>query len=144
MILRTMASCLLIGGLLSSGAAAQSADSSDSRLHIELNMVSDVEAACRLTFVAQNTTERDIDQAIFETVVFDRSGGVVTLSLFDFRDVPRDTPRVRQFDVQGMTCAGVGRVLINGINTCTVEGEKSGVCKTSLSLSSRIPVELLG
>jgi hypothetical protein len=97
-----------------------------------------------LTFLVRNETGVAIDKAVFETVVFDTSGGVVKLSLFDFRDLPVDRPRVRQFDQAGMACNTVGRALINGASTCVVDGVESGVCHDALSLSSRLAVELLG
>lgn len=125
-------------------ASAQSASEAGALLKLELNTVQDVEGACRLTFVAENQTGFQIEQAVFETVIFDTSGGVARLSLFDFRDLPTDRPRVRQFDLPDITCDNVGQALINGSNTCTVEGASSDICTSALMLSSRLPVELLG
>lgn len=125
-------------------ALAQSAEDAAARLSVELNAVQDVGGACRLTFLAQNETGAAIDQAVFETVIFDSSGGVVSLSLFDFRDLPTGRPRVRQFDLPDMACDAVGKALINGASTCIVDGAESRVCHDALSLSSRLAVELLG
>ena len=113
-------------------------------LDLELNTVSDIGSACRLTFVARNQTGTDIEQAVFETVTFDISGTVVSLSLFDFRTLPFDTPRVRQFDVPDITCDDLGHLLINGVSTCFVDGAQSALCNEALSVSSRTSVELLG
>jgi len=115
-----------------------------SGIHLELNTVQDTGSACRLTFVAQNQIGQDIEQAVFETVIFDSGGGVLLLSLFDFRDLPSGTPRVRQFDVPGRGCDALGRVLINGANTCTAGGGEIDACSSALSVSSRIDLELLG
>ncbi len=125
-------------------AAAQSDEDPAPALALQLNALQDTNSACRLTFLAQNGTGTTIDQAVFETVIFDVSGGVVSLSLFDFRDLPAARPRVRQFDLPGMACEAVGQVLINGASSCQVGGEKSDICHSDLSLSSRISVELLG
>ena len=125
-------------------AIATAEEHARSGIHLELNTVRDTGGACRLTFVAQNQTGQNIDQAVFETVIFDSSGSVLLLSLFDFRDLPQDTPRVRQFDVPGTACNGLGRVLINGANACSVDGAESDACRSSLSVSSRIDLELLG
>lgn len=124
--------------------AAQGATETTDGLQIELNALQDVGEACRLTFVAQNLTGSEIEQAVFETVIFDASGGVVSLSLFDFRQLPSDRPRVRQFDLPGILCDNVGRALINGSSTCTVAGMPSEVCDAGLVPSSRLDVELLG
>lgn len=144
MLLRLLAFTVLLTGATPSLALAQSAEVSAARLFLELNSIQDVGGACRLTFVARNETEAMIEQAVFETVIFDTSGGVVSLSLFDFRDLPSNLPRVRQFDLPGMTCGAVGQTLINGASTCVVDGAESGVCRDGLSLSSRLSVELLG
>ncbi|MEY8838291.1 hypothetical protein AB9K41_04520 [Cribrihabitans sp. XS_ASV171] len=113
-------------------------------IHLELNTVQDTGTACRLTFVAHNRIGEEIEKAVFETVIFDTSGSVMLLSLFDFRDLPTGTPRVRQFDVPGTTCDALGKVLINGANTCSVGGAESDACGSSLNVESRIDVELLG
>ncbi len=115
-----------------------------SGLQLELNTVQDVNGACRLTFLANNETGTSIDKAVFETVIFDASGSVVSLSLFDFRDLPADRPRVRQFDLPGMTCEAVGQALINGASTCIVDGSDSAICHQALSLGSRVKVGLIG
>lgn len=135
---------LILIGLMVGTAPVAAEDDGSPRLFLELNTLQDVGGACRLTFVATNKTGQSVDQAIFETVVFDTSGGVVTLSLFDFRDLPAERPRVRQFDLPGVACDSVGQALINGANTCLVDGADSPVCHDALSLRSRLPVELLG
>ncbi len=144
MLFRSTTMCVYLLWAMPSLSWAQSGTQPPSTVHIELNTLTDTDTACRLTFVASNTTASDIDKAVFETVIFDDTGGVVTLSLFDFRALPTGRPRVRQFDVPGVACASVGRVLINGANTCETAGTDSAVCASSLSLSTRIAVELLG
>ena len=135
--------CLVVGSAPAM-ALAQSDEDTPPTLYLELNAVQDVGDACRLTFLARNETGAEIEKAVFETVIFDASGGVVSLSLFDFRDLPPDRPRVRQFDLPGMACDSVGQALINGANACVVGGAESEVCQNALSLGSRLDVELLG
>lgn len=144
MTFRRLALAVLLTAALPAVAPAQSADASPPRLTLELNAAQDVGGACRLTFLAENATGAAIDKAVFETVIFDSSGGVVSLSLFDFRDLPENRPRVRQFDLPGRTCAAVGKALINGASSCIVDGAESDVCDTALSLGSRLDMELLG
>ena len=134
---------LLIAAVLSP-VHAWAEDDTNNGVHLELNSVQDTGNACRLTFVAENKLEQEIEKAVFETVIFDQSGGVVLLSLFDFRELPLNKPRVRQFDVPGQTCSAISRVLINGANTCSVGGSESDACGAALNVSSRMDVELLG
>lgn len=140
--------CLALAALLAAAVPvvgyAQSAEDASPQLSLELNSVQDVGGACRLSFLAQNRTGVEIDEAVFETVIFDTSGGVVSLSLFDFRKLPADRPRVRQFDLPDTACDTVGQALINGANTCVVAGADSDVCDNALSLNSRVSVGLIG
>ncbi len=144
MSFRHLAFVALLAGAVPTVVLAQSAEDVPLRLFLELNAVQDVGGACRLTFLARNETGVAIEQAVFETVIFDTSGGVVSLSLFNFRDLPAGRPRVRQFELSAMACDTVGQALINGANSCVVDGAESGICDGALSLSSRLAVELLG
>jgi len=135
---------LFVIGIAPVTAVAQSDQDGSSRLFLELNAIQDVGGACRLTFFARNETNATITAAVFETVIFDTTGGVMSLSLFDFRELPANRPRVRQFDLPGVACDTLGQALINGASTCMVDGAESAVCDEALSLDSRLPVELLG
>lgn len=141
---------LLTMGLLSSGLAAPTqaeptqaeTPANPAPIRIELNQISPLDAGCRLSFMAQNKTGADIAKLVLETVLFDTSGAVMTLSLFDFQTLPDGKPRVRQFDLAGTDCTQLGQVLINGVATC--KGSTPADCQNALSLSSRTPNELLG
>ncbi|CUK08260.1 hypothetical protein RUE5091_03057 [Ruegeria denitrificans] len=124
-------------------AQAQSADDAPG-LAVELNAVENVEGACRLTFLVENQTATAIDTANYQVVIFDSAGVFERFTLFGFRDLPSERPRVRQFDVRDITCENLGRVLINGLSGCTVSGVDSDICDKTPALHSRTEVELLG
>jgi len=113
-------------------------------LSVELNAEANTEAGCLLTFLISNGHAEDIESAVFETVLFDSSGKVERLTLFDFGALPAGTPRVRQFQMGSLACDALGKVLINGASTCTVAGSGSPICATSLNLITRTDTELLG
>ncbi|WP_299638138.1 hypothetical protein [uncultured Ruegeria sp.] len=144
MLFRRLIVAAMFSGCLLSTASAQSGAESSTRLFVELNSAEDVAGACRLTFLVKNETGQQIDGAVFETVIFDTEGGVLNLSLFDFRDLPASRPRVRQFDLPNRTCDAVGQALINGASSCVVDGSESDICDSTLTLSSRVEMELLG
>ncbi|EAQ04698.1 hypothetical protein OB2597_05430 [Pseudooceanicola batsensis HTCC2597] len=139
-------------GLMSQPAAAQSAAQpaaeqpaeTGGHLSIQLNALDPVDDACRISFLIRNGHDRDIAQAVFETVLFDTEGRVDRLTLFDFGDLPASRPRVRQFLVPGLDCARLGRVLINGAETCTGEGVEAAACSDGLQLDSRTEAEIIG
>jgi hypothetical protein len=81
---------------------------------------------------------------VFETVLLKKDGAVDRLTLFDMRDLPSGTPRVRQFNVPSLLCDDLGQVLINGIAECSGDGIDEKACAGALQYSSRIDVEVLG
>ena len=131
-----LALCLSAGPLL--------AQDTKPAIAVQLNAAETVDQACRLTFVVRNSHTAAIDQLVYETVLFTDTGQVASMTLFDFGMVPVGRPRVRQFDVGDLTCDGLGQVLINGAQTCTVGGTAQGICDSSLTVSSRLSVEILG
>lgn len=114
------------------------ADASPS-ISVEMNSTLQLDGACQLTFMLTNGLEADVDSLVFETVLLNTDGAVDRLTLFDMRDLPSGTPRVRQFNVPALACEDLGQVLINGVAECAPEG-----CADALTYSSRIDVEILG
>ncbi|QBF30455.1 hypothetical protein [Thalassococcus sp. S3] len=113
-------------------------------LSIELNTTDSVEAGCRLTFVVEHNLASDLSDLVFETVLFDASGQVDRLTLFDFGSVPPNRPRVRQFEMADLACTDLSRVLFNGVNACSGEGIDAEMCNDLLKVRSRSEVEVLG
>ena len=77
---------------------------------------------------------------VYETVVFDKEGGVRLLTLLDFRDAPSARLRVRQFDLPQLDCATIGMVLFNGVETCLAETPDT--CEAATRLTTRTSVEV--
>lgn len=123
-------------------AAAQ--DVQGALVSIELNALQPVEDSCQISFLVQNGHDVDIEQAVYEAVLFDTEGHVDRLTLFDFGALPSARPRVRQFIVPGLACASLGRVLINGAETCTGDSVPQDACTKALDLRTRTDVEVLG
>lgn len=122
---------------------ADETDLSD-KIAIELNTVAEGQDSCTLTFLVTNGHTVDIEQLVYETVLFDSNGAVDRLTLFDFGTLPVARPRVRQFAVSDLACRDLGRVLFNGLHTCEAQGLDKAVCAAGLVPSSRVSVEVLG
>ena len=112
-------------------------------LSIELNAQASNAAGCLLTFVISNGHPKEIESAVFETVLFNKAGQVDRLTLFDFGSLPAGRPRVRQFQIDGLACEDLGQALINGASSCKVAGADSPLCST-LKLSTRSGTALVG
>lgn len=135
----------LVLGLIPAGAALAQDAAPAPVLSVELNTAETVDTACRLTFLVQNDLGADLGQLALETVILTPDGIVERLTLFDFRDLPAGRPRVRQFDLGGIACDGIGAVLINGTSACAGEGVDPAACGAGLALASRVDgMEILG
>ncbi|WP_254054784.1 hypothetical protein [Pseudophaeobacter sp. EL27] len=110
---------------------------------IELSSAEETSGACKLSFVVRNGHDKDISQAVYETVLFDGAGQVSRLTLLDFQNLPAGRLRVRQFQFP-QACADISRVLINGAQTCSGAGLEETGCSKGLTLTSRTKMELLG
>jgi hypothetical protein len=130
---------LSLAAILVTPTAAPAEEAARS-LSLELNRLDPLEGACRLTFLAENGLGSDLASLSLETVLIDREGRVERLTLFEFGALPQGVPRVRQFDLAGLACDSLGRVLINGVADCSA-GDS---CGDALRLSSRTDVELIG
>ncbi|WP_108258332.1 hypothetical protein [Mangrovicoccus ximenensis] len=108
---------------------------------VELNALEQVEGACRASFAAESAP--GLEALVLEAVIFDAGGAVAQMTLLDFRDLPAGRMRVRQFDLAGLDCASLPRVLINGMETCRSAAD--GACSGLPEVRSRLEgVELLG
>jgi len=130
---------LAIIALAPAHALAQQADPA-APLSLTLDGTDQVEASCRLTFVARNPSDADVASLVVETVAFDLEGGVSRISLFDFGALPGGVPRVRQFDLPDTDCDAVGSILINGVQSC----EGGAACDGPIATQSRAAQDLLG
>lgn len=113
-------------------------------LSIELSAAKEQDGTCLMSFVVQNNHPQDIDSAVFETVLFGDAGQVARMTLLDFEQLPARRLRVRQFRFDGMSCAAISRILINGAETCTGTGLNADACTDDLKLITRIKTELIG
>ena len=140
-----MKTAWIAASLLAMGATAQAQEgSAGARISVELNSVTQMEAGCQLTFVTETSAPNGVEQVVFETVLFDTNGGVRLLTLFDFGSIPATAPRVRQFVIPQTSCSALGRILINGVATCTAPGLPQTACASGLSVTSRVELEFLG
>ena len=134
----------LVASIFSTLFSVCNAELLEQKFSLQLNSVQTIENSCRLTFVVDNQTEKDISELVFETVLFSQQGEVIFFTLFDFGEVPYGIPRVRQFDVPSYSCEDVNQVLINGIDKCVFSNIGVEECRLKLETSSRSKIGFLG
>lgn len=143
MTIKTIALGLAIAGLAGPVLASDDTDIG-AAVSLELNMAKTSDTACTLTFVVINGHAAPIDKLVYETVLFDKGGQVDRLTLFDFGTLPAARPRVRQFAVPGVTCDGLGMILINQAHSCESAALTPDACEAGLVVSSRTDIEVQG
>lgn len=126
-----------IAAMLTLPAAAQPVAG---KLTLELNALAPTDGACRMTLVATNGLGTAIDHAAFEMAFFGQDGVISQLASLDFKALPLDKTKVLQFDLAGLDCAGVTRVLVNDVTTCDGAGLDPAACLDKLATTTKTSI----
>ncbi|MCB1397148.1 MAG: hypothetical protein H6898_07970 [Rhodobacter sp.] len=108
---------------------------------VDLNATHIRDGACQFVFVGRNGSGADLSQLVLEAVLFDTDGRVAVMTLLDMQDLPAGRTRVRSFEIGGIACDGIGRLLVNGVSACSPAG--SAGCTAPLVATSSIGIEVL-
>jgi hypothetical protein len=122
---------LVAGGAVAEETAAKPA------LSLELNGVQQSQKGCRLTFVVANHLGADLSKAAFDIALFDPAGVVDTLTVLDFKELPSQKTKVTRFDLPGLDCTKISRVLVNRATECAGEGVDPSACMRQLAPSTK-------
>lgn len=122
---------------LSSAALAQSADG---KLGLELNALQPSDKGCRFTFLVSNNTGVEVSRAAFEIALFATDGIVDRLTVLEFKGLQVGRSKVSRFELSGVDCAKVGRLLINAVTACEGPGLTPQACEAKLAPTSKTSV----
>jgi hypothetical protein len=106
-------------------------------LALELNGVEPSDNGCRLTFVVNNGFENALTRAAFEIAMFNSDGVVDRITVLEFKDLPAGKTKVTRFNLSGVDCAKVGRILVNEVTDCAGEGVDAKACRAALKTNTR-------
>ncbi|ANK82601.1 MAG: hypothetical protein TEF_18710 [Rhizobiales bacterium NRL2] len=96
------------------GGAAAAAE----RLGLELNKLEPRDGACRAYIVIENGTPTAFESLKLDLVMFDREGIVAERLALEVGPLPAGKTSLKVFDVAGLACGQVGRVLLNEVLAC--------------------------
>ena len=139
-MIRAFVAALSVAALSTLPVAAQDAAAAPS-LALELNALQPSDAGCRVTFLATNGLAGPIDKATFEVALFGSGGGIDRLVSLDFKTLAKGKTKVLQFELAGLQCDAVSRVLVNDVTACEGEGIAVGDCLAGLATSTRTKAE---
>jgi len=125
--------------LVASPCVAQSSPSPSAAgvLSLELNRLDGVGDDCRVTLVEKNGTGLAFAALKLDLVVFDGEGLVVKRVGVDAGPLKAGRTVVRTFDLKGLACPSVGRLLINDVLACKAEGLAPEACLDVVDPRSR-------
>jgi hypothetical protein len=109
-------------------------------LALELNALQPAEAGCRVTFLATNRLGGQLDRAAVELALFDTSGTIDRIVTLDFKDLSEGKTKVLQFELAGLQCDGLGRLLVNDVSACEGAIAPATLCLDVLQTSTRLDI----
>lgn len=121
---------------ISSGAQESSSESSGS-LRVELNKLEPTDTACRAYLLFENGTSLDFGTLKLDLVMFNPEGIINRRLAVEGGPLPAGKTSVKLFDIDGVACDSVDRVLLNGVLACSdAQGDRSD-CLTLIETGSR-------
>lgn len=122
-------------------ACASSAFAADS-LQVELNKLEPQDGACRAYLVFENRTSHSFSALTLDLVMFDHEGIIAKRLAVDASPLPADKTSVKLFDIEGLSCDNITRILINDVLDCREAAGKIPECVIQIEVSSRSEVSL--
>ena len=121
------------------------AQSPSGTFSLELNRLDGFDGGCRVTLVEKNGTSTAFASLKLDLVVFGGDGIVEKRVGVEAGPLKAGRTSVRTFDLKGLACDGVGRLLINDVLSCEAPGltadaaDATGACLDALEPRSRVP-----
>lgn len=120
-------------------ALAQQAASAP-EITLELNGAEPSDKGCRLTFVVNNGLGAELSKAAYEIALFNEAGVVDRLTVLDFKELPAGKTKVTRFDLTGVDCAKISRILVNHATECAGEGVEPAACLRKLKTAAKTDI----
>ena len=129
----------LLAAILATAAGSAFAQSSSAgTFSLELNRLDAVADDCRVTLVEKNGTQSAFAALKLDFVVFDAAGIVTKRVGVDAGPLKAGRTVVKTFDLKGLACDSVGRLLINDVLACKAEGIAADACLDLVEPRSRV------
>ena len=144
MALAAWAVAILAGPIRAVPVQAAAAEGGPSQVGVELNRLEQRDGACRAYLVMDNRTDARFGSFKLDLTLFDADGVVARRMALETGPLrPRKTT-VKLFDVDGLGCVGIGRMLVNDVLACE-QDDKGALsdCVDLLATSSRAATPLV-
>lgn len=153
---RWVAASILTIGMAACGTAmaqpaAAPASAAGSPIPLELNKLENITPGgpgCRVYFLVSNPDADPFEQFRLDLILFGNDGVIARRVALDLGPLPAKKQAVRLFDLQGLPCDDVGKVLINDVISCTHKpggtstDPERAACLDRMALTSRAKAPL--
>lgn len=106
-------------------------------MKIELNKLESVEGACRAYMVFENNGSTAYDSLKLDLVMFDPNGVINKRLAVEGGPLPAGKTSVKLFDIKGVSCTDVDRVLLNDVLSCQGSAGEIDACLEGIVTTSR-------
>lgn len=121
-------------GLLAPSIAAEPGEG---MVSVELNKLETDGNDCQPYLVFENATEIDFGSLKLDLVMFDADGIIARRVAVEGAPLPPGKMAVKVFDMPGLTCDLIGRVLLNGLTQCADHAGERSDCLALIDTASR-------
>ena len=138
-ITRVVTRCGVVLAALLSGLPALQAGQG---LRIELNKLEPRSGACRAYLLFENGTDRTFSDFKLELMLFDHEGIIANRLAVNIAPLRVGKTNVKLFDIDGMECSNIARVLLNDVIACKDDNGERTDCDTLIEPASRAEAAL--
>lgn len=130
--MRALASVLAVLLVIAANARAE-----EETLTLELNKLEPNNEACRAYLVLENRVQSAFETLKLDLVMFDPDGVVAKRLAVETAPLPAGKTRLKVFDIGGLSCAQIGRLLLNDVLSCKDGSGTRNDCLALISTSAR-------
>ncbi|MDX1606670.1 MAG: hypothetical protein R3202_10790 [Candidatus Competibacterales bacterium] len=112
-------------------------------VEIELNKLEPRADGCRAYLVFEHRGEHDYDGFTLDLVLFDNDGVISRRLAVDAAPLRAGKTTVKVFDLEGLDCDSIQRVLLNDLSACSVDGSPLPDCIDRVGTGSRAGAALV-
>ena len=128
---------LFLGLGLAPFAHAEETPVPTSSVQIELNKLEAAGDACRAYLLFQNRSAASFESLKLDLVLFDGKGIVAKRLAVEGAPLPRDKTSLKVFEIAGLPCEGIGRILLNKFTACSDDQGTRSDCLAMVSTTAR-------
>ncbi|MFV0358264.1 hypothetical protein [Tropicimonas sp.] len=132
----------VLAAALTGACALSPAEAQPAGLALELNRADPVETGCRLTFVLHNAGGPALVDVSLLTAVFDAGGTFDRQVDFRLGGIGAGRSKVQQFDLVGIGCEDISRLMVERVSACAGETDRPADCANGLAVSSAAAISL--